>query len=406
LKWEHTLSFAQSLDAKDPLREYRTQFHFPEKTPLYFVGNSLGLQPKKTKEYIQAELDDWARLGVEGHLHGRHPWYPYHEFLTESAAKLAGAKPSEVVVMNSLSVNLHLMLTSFYRPGAQRFKIAVEKNVFPSDRYAVLSHLYWHGIAASEGLVEIDVPGDEIPEWLEENGEEVALVLLGDVNYLTGEAYPLERIAASAKRNGMIFGVDLAHGIGNLELKLHDWNVDFAVWCSYKYLNGGPGSVGGCFVHETFAKRFDLPRLAGWWGTDKAKRFEMSPQFQPMAGAEGWQVSNPPIFQMAALRASFELFDSAGMAALRKKSDGLTAYLEDRILTLPGKPWEILTPKARGAHLSMKVGGKEEVERINALGVACDYREPGILRIAPVPLYNSYEDIFKLGEICRSLPKK
>jgi len=404
LNWEHSLTFARKLDEADPLKVWRKEFCFPKGDPLYFVGNSLGLQPKRTKEYVLEELEAWEELGIEGHFHARHPWYPYHEFLTESTARVAGAKPSEVVVMNSLSVNLHLMLTSFYRPTKDKFRILIEKDAFPSDRYAVLSHLKWHGIDPAEGLVEIDFPGSEIPAYLEERGKGIALCLLGDVNYLTGEAFPLEAIAVAAKKREVVFGVDLAHGIGNLDLKLHDWKVDFAVWCSYKYLNAGPGAVGGCFVHEDHARRFDWPRLCGWWGTDKTKRFKMAPEFEPMSGAEGWQLSNPPILQMAALRASMEIFDATGMKALCAKSEQLTSYLEWQVRSLPDT--QVLTPKSRGAHLSIQVTGKAEVDALKAKGVVCDYREPGILRIAPVPLYNSFEDIYRLGEIWRVLRKK
>lgn len=404
MTWEHRLEFARALDEKDELRAWRGEFCFPKTTPLYFVGNSLGLAPMRAKEYVIEELDAWRELGIEGHLHKRNAWYPYHEFLTESTARVAGAKPGEVVVMNSLSVNLHLMLTSFYRPTKDRFRILIEKDTFPSDRYAVQSQVKLHGFDPKDAIVEIDFPGADIPAYLEKHGKGIALCLLGDVNYLTGEAFPLESIAATARRLGVTFGVDLAHGIGNLELALHDWKVDFAVWCSYKYLNGGPGAIGGCFVHEDHARRFDWPRLAGWWGTNKQKRFEMAPHFEPMSGAEGWQLSNPPILQMAALRASMEIFDATGMPALRRKSEQLTAYLEWEVLSVPGT--EILTPASRGAHLSLRVKDRQEVERLQKLGVACDYREPGILRLAPVPLYNSFEDIYRLGEIWKSLRKK
>lgn len=398
--------FAKREDAIDPLKGYRDRFHFPKVKngePLYFVGNSLGLQPKKVAEYVSQEMGNWATLAIRGHLEGGTPWYSYHECLTDSTARLVGAKPSEVVVMNSLTVNLHLMLVSFYRPTKDRFKIFIEAGAFPSDYYAVASQVKWHGLDPKEAIVELK--SDDIPAVIEREGKQLALVLLGDVNYLSGQAFDLEDIARACHEGGAVFGVDLAHGAGNLVLKLHDWQVDFAVWCSYKYLNAGPGAIAGCFVHESHAKDFDRPRLAGWWGHDKVERFKMEPAFKAMPGAEGWQVSNPPILQMAALRASMEIFDEVGMPAVRKKSDRLTGYLEFMLKERFGSRIRVVTPKSRGSHLSFEVGpkGKALVTKLHERNVFCDFREPGILRVAPVALYNSFLDVYRFVNVLNEI---
>ncbi len=416
-QFELGAAYATKMDAADPLKKYREQFYFPKqkdgRNVLYFVGNSLGLQPKKARAYVDEVLNDWETLAVEGHQVGKHPWYPYHEFLTDSTARLVGAKPLEVVVMNTLTVNLHLMLISFYRPTTKKYKIVIEAGAFPSDQYAVASHAKLHGLDPKETILEWRPRPNEtllnirdLEELIQAEGDSIALVLLGDVNYRTGQAFPLKEIATLAHTQQIIYGVDLAHGAGNLELQLHDDKVDFAVWCSYKYLNAGPGALGGCFVHERHAEEFSRPRLEGWWGHDKVKRFLMEPEFRPMAGAEGWQLSNPPILPMATLRASMEIFDEVGMANLRRKSELLTHYFEALLKQDEFKLVKILTPstpKERGCALSLEFGktGKAVMKKLSEEGVVCDYREPGVLRFAPVPLYNSFQDVFELCEILK-----
>lgn len=406
---------AASLDEADSLKHFRERFLIPKAADgsdaIYFTGNSLGLQPKTTRAYIEAELDDWARLGVEGHLHAAHPWLPYHEFLTEKMARVVGGLPIETVVMNSLTVNLHLMLVSFYRPEGKRRKIIIEKGSFPSDRYAVESQLKFHSVA--DGLIEL-APGegdttlrtDDILDAIERVGDELALVMLGGVNYYTGQAFDMEAITDAGHRAGAIVGFDLAHAAGNLELKLNDWNVDFAVWCSYKYLNAGPGGIAGAFVHERHARDFNLPRFAGWWGHNKETRFLMGPDFVPLEGAEGWQISNPPIFQMAALRASLDIFDEATMSALRTKSVKLTAHLERLLREIGSDRIEIITPsdpQQRGCQLSIRVkDAKGDLfDAITARGVIADWREPDVIRVAPVPLYNTFKDAEDFAKILR-----
>ena len=412
-----SLEQAERADAEDPLRAFRERFHFPkpsnEMDIVYFTGNSLGLQPKNVRAYVEQELDDWARLAVDAHLHAKHPWLPYHEFLTEQMAAIVGAKSIETVVMNSLTVNLHLMMVSFYRPTKKRYKIVIEKGAFPSDQYAIGSQIRFHKANPIESLIELTPRGgestlrtDDIVETIEREGDSTALILLGGVNYYTGQAFDMKTITEAGHRKGCDVGFDLAHAAGNLELKMHDWDVDFAVWCSYKYLNGGPGAVGGAFVHERHARAFDLPRFAGWWGHDKETRFLMGPEFKPLEGAEGWQISNPPILQMAALRASLEIFDEAGMTALRAKSEKLTGYLEFLIDQIGNERISIVTPRdpsQRGCQLSIRVKNADRSlhERIVARGVYADWREPDVIRVAPVPLYNSFADVFKFAEILR-----
>ncbi len=402
------------MDASDPLAGYRTRFLFPKKQNgrdcIYLCGNSLGLQPRTTQAYIEQELRDWAELGVEGHFHAQHPWLPYHEFLAEQTARLVGALPSEVVVMNSLTVNLHLMMLSFYRPKRERFKILIEANAFPSDQYAVQSQIKLHDLHPQNAMVELQprtgettLRTEDIENFIAKEGKHIALIMLGGVNYATGQAFDMKRITAAGHAQGCIVGFDLAHAAGNLVLALHEWNVDFAVWCSYKYLNAGPGGIAGCFVHERHAHDAALPRLAGWWGNNKQKRFLMQPEFEVLPGAEGWQLSNPPIFQLAALRASMEIFDEVGMERLRAKSLLLTGYLEYLLLHKASPHFSIITPRdpeQRGAQLSLQMqrNGKAVLQRLLEQNVICDWREPDLIRVAPAPLYNSFEDVFRFVE--------
>ena len=411
-----SLEHARALDTKDALSGYRDRFYIPKQANgrphLYLCGNSLGLQPKATKAYIQQELDDWKDLGVEGHVNATNPWLPYHEFLTEKMARIVGAKPIEVVVMNTLSVNLHLLMASFYRPTPKRYKVLIESDAFPSDRYAVESQIGFHGY--QNGLVELRprtgevlLRDDDIERTIKEQGDEIALILIGCPNYYTGQVFDIKKIAAWGHAKGCTVGVDLAHGAGNVRLDLHDSNVDFAAWCTYKYLNSGPGSVGGCFVHERHAEAFDLPRFAGWWGHNKETRFGMRDAFDPLAGAEGWQLSNPPILSLAAIRASLDIFDEVGMEALTKKSRKLTGYLEELIGTLGPSRVEILTPEnpdERGCQLSLRLverSGKAVFDAITQKGVVADWREPDVIRVAPAPLYNSFEDVYRFFEVLK-----
>lgn len=408
-------TLAENLDATDPLTGFRDRFHFPQEKdgvePIYFTGNSLGLMPKKARECVDEELEDWARLAVEAHVSARHAWLPYHEFLTDSMARVVGAQPIETVVMNSLTVNLHLLLVSFYKPREGRRCVVIENGAFPSDQYAIESQMRCHGLEPRECLIELEPREGEftlrtadIVDTIDRRGDEIALVLLGGVNYYTGQAFEMKAITEAGHKAGAMVGFDLAHAAGNLKLEMHDWGVDFAVWCCYKYLNGGPGAVGGAFVHERHARSFDLCRLAGWWGHDKETRFLMGPEFKPLPGAEGWQISNPPILQMAALRASLAIFDEAGMDTLREKSLRLTAYLEEQIYALGNDRISIITPSAaeqRGCQLSIRVsgGGKALHEKLVKQGVYCDWREPAVIRVAPTPLYNSFQDIYRFSQI-------
>ena len=406
------IDFARMMDEKDPMRGYREEFLFPTRAgsdAIYLAGNSLGLQPRSVGGYLLEELGEWAKLGVEGHFQARHPWVLYHEFVTEMMARLVGATPIEVVAMNTLTVNLHLMLVTFYKPTKERHKILIEADAFPSDRYAVMSQIKLHGYEPAEALLELKprqgestLRPEDIDELIEKHGDEIAVILLGDVNYLTGQAFDLGRIAYVAHEKGCYFGVNLAHGAGNLRLNLHGDEVDFGVWCSYKYLNAGPGGIAGCFVHEKYSEAYDMPRLAGWWGHNKETRFEMGNEFDPLPGAEGWQLSNPPIFQLAALCASLEVFDKASMTALRKKSVLLTGYCEFLLNSIPKEFCTIVTPTdpdQRGAQLSLKVGKQapQLVRQFRDNGVICDFREPDIVRIAPAPLYCSFYDVYKFG---------
>lgn len=414
MKYRDDAAFASEMDAQDPLAKFRAQFHIPQhagKDSIYFCGNSLGLQPKAVEAAMMQELTDWKNLGVEGHFHGKHPWMPYHEFVAENAAYVVGAKPSEVVMMNGLTANLHLMMVSFYRPTKTRYKILTEYTPFPSDIYAVQSQAKFHGFDPADAIIEMKprdgehtLRQEDIEEVIEREGQGVALLLMGGVHYYTGQFFDIARITAAGHKRGCVVGFDLAHAAGNVLLKLHDWNVDFACWCSYKYLNSGPGAVAGAFVHERHAKSFDLPRFAGWWGNDKSVRFKMGPQFRPMTGAEGWQLSNPPIFALAPARVSLDIFREAGMENLRSKSTHLTAYLEYLLENLKFGSMKIMTPanpSDRGCQLSITVqeNGRRVFDALQKAGVVCDWREPDCIRVAPVPLYNSFNDVYRFAEI-------
>jgi len=411
-----TLEYARARDAADELRTFRERFAIPTDSNgaqlLYLCGHSLGLMPLGARQLVDQELDDWARLAVLGHEQAARPWIPYHENLTAGLAYLSGARPDEVVAMNSLTVNLHLMLASFYRPAGRRVQILIEAGAFSSDRHAVASQLAWHGQDVQTGLIELaPEPGSEgiseeaIEACLERHGDEIALVLWPGVQFRTGQAFDLARIVSAAHRAGCIAGLDLAHSIGNMPLALHEYDADFAVWCSYKYLNAGPGAIGGCFVHERNISAAPAARLHGWWGHEAATRFRMEPRFAAEAGAAAWQISNPPILSAAPLLASLELFQQARIERLREKSVALTSFLE--LLLRPLEPSvELVTPRApasRGCQLSIRIvgarpRGKRVLDRLSELGVICDWREPDVIRVAPVPLYNRFEDVFNFGE--------
>ncbi len=418
MKFENTLEFALHFDNKDPLKTFRDKFHFPnfhEKKIRYFTGNSLGLQPKKAAEYIQDELNDWAKFAVEGHFYAKRPWYSYHENLCELTAKIVGAKPIEVVVTHSLTTNLHLLLVSFYRPQGKRTKIICEAKAFPSDQYVLESQVDFHGLP-QDNIIEVApregeelIHLEDILSKIQEVGDELALVMIGGVNYYTGQLFDMQKITMAAHNVGAIAGFDLAHAAGNVNLHLHDWNVDFAAWCGYKYLNSSPGGVSGIFIHERHANDSSLPRFAGWWGHNKDARFQMEKGFQPIAGAEGWQLSNAPVLGMAAHLAALEIFEEAGMNRIGEKRDLITSYLEFIIDTISEKnkkkcSFELITPrdkKQRGAQLSIKINGQGIAffKHITEQGVIADWREPNVIRLAPVPLYTSYEDCFYLGQI-------
>lgn len=414
-----TLPDPGPLDSADPLWRFRARFHVPEASAVaraaggsevdgeavYLCGNSLGLMPRTTTDLVNQELEDWARLGVAGHMHAKRPWLPYHEFLREPLARLVGALPSEVVAMNSLTVNLHLLMASFYRPRGVRTKILIEDSAFPSDSYAVQSQTAWHGLDPHEHVVRLRprdgqqaIQTDDVHRVLSEQGWSIALVLLGAVNYLTGQWLDMRGITAAARGAGCVIGWDLAHAAGNVPMRLHDWGVDFAAWCSYKYLNAGPGAIAGAFVHQRHHATEEMPRLAGWWGNEPTTRFEMRREFVPVASADAWQVSNPPILSAAPLIASLEIFDEAGMGALRRKSEALTAYMEDCLRRALGERVRVLTPREagqRGCQLSLRIegAGRDLERRLAREGVVVDYREPGIIRAAPVPLYNTFADV-------------
>ncbi len=422
MAFEDSLAFAQKLDQQDPLAFMRDAFHIPtfkdsEQQEIYLCGNSLGLQPKLTAEYLNDELTKWQKLGVKGHFDGAFPWLPYHEFLAAESAALVGAKPAEVVCMNSLTANLHFMMVSFYRPTAKKFKVLIEDHAFPSDHYAVESQVNFHGHSADEAMIllkpregETCLQLEDILATIDAHADELALIMLPGVQYYTGQVFDMQAIADAAQHHDIVVGFDLAHAAGNIEMQLHDWGVDFAAWCTYKYLNSGPGSVAGCFVHEKHHDNPDLPRFAGWWGHDKASRFKMENQFIPIQSAEGWQLSNPPILSLAAIRASLDTIKQAGgIGELRYKSKQLTAYLR---FLLEGRLPEqviIITPDEAlsGCQLSVCISsehkqGKDVFDAIEAAGVTCDWREPNVIRVAPTPLYNSYTDCYKFVDILQA----
>ena len=404
---------AHQLDGSDLLSHLRARFHIPkyssDKPYIYFSGNSLGLQPDTAEKYVKEELDAWNKLGVDGHLNANRPWLSYHEFLTSYSAEIVGALDKEVVVMNSLSVNLHLLMTSFYQPHRKKKKILIEHNAFPSDRYAVQSQLKFHGNNPIDDLIILtpddgaNITTNKILDSLDQNGEGIAMVLIGGVNYYTGQAFDMKAITNKAHDHNCLVGFDLAHATGNIGLKLHDWGVDFSAWCGYKYLNGGPGAPSGVFIHERHLGLKDIPRFEGWWGHDKSTRFEMPDEFIPINTAEAWQLSNPPIFAMAPLLASLEVFHEAGISNLREKSVRLTNYLEYLIQENLNNKIEIITPstsKNRGCQLSLRMIHPIEniMDKLHKIGIIADWREPDVIRIAPVPLYNSFEDCFEFVE--------
>ena len=417
MQYQNSLAFAKQQDKEDKLASLRNRFHIPKDKNgndwLYFTGNSLGLQPKSTKEYINQELEDWANLGVEGHFEAKNPWLNYHELLTDKMAKIVGAKPIEVVVMNTLTTNLHLLMVSFYRPTKKKYKIVIESDAFPSDRYAVQSQLKFHGFDEETDLIEwkpregsalLNI--EDLETILEFEGDEIALLLIGGVNYYTGQFLDLERIAEIGHAKNCVVGIDLAHGAGNIQPNLHDSGVDFAAWCSYKYLNSGPGSLSGAFVHEKHADNKDLPRFAGWWNHNKKTRFNMRQPFDVMEGAEGWQLSNPPILSMAAIKASLDLFDEVGMDALRQKSEKLTGYFEFLINEIGSNDIKIITPqdpKERGCQLSIQVKNADKSlhKKLTENNIITDWREPDVIRCAPTPIYNSFEDVYRMVSILK-----
>lgn len=417
--FKNDLEFARSLDTTDTLNSYRDRFLFPQhngRDVVYFTGNSLGLQPKTTLAYIQQELGDWAKFGVEGHFLAKNPWLSYHELLTEKMARIVGALPDETVMMNQLTVNLHLLMVSFYRPTPQRYKILCEAKAFPSDQYALQSQINFHGFKTEDALIEVaprdgeyHIREEDILAAIDNNNDSLALIMIGGVNYFTGQVFDMKRITEAGHKAGALVGFDLAHGAGNIKLELHNWNVDFAAWCSYKYLNSGPGSVAGAFVHQKHLSNTALPIFAGWWGHDKTTRFLMDSTFVPMKTAERWQLSNAPVFSMAACRASLDIFDEVGMEALIEKSARLVAYLEFIIQDINKQKnncLQVITPADnRGCQVSVVAHGygKALYTKLIENGVIPDWREPNVIRCAAVPLYNSFEDIYRFGEILGKL---
>ena len=426
MNFQNTREFAQSLDAQDELKNYRNEFIFPKvngKQVIYFTGNSLGLQPKRTKQYVDEVMNDWANLAVEGHFYSDKPWWDYHERFAAPLSEIVGAKPTEVTVMNTLTVNLHLLMVSFYRPTQKKFKIICEEKAFPSDQYMFQSQIDFNsksvGFNPSEALVEIkrrvgehNIRIEDILAKIEEVGEELALVLIGGVNYYTGQVFDMKTITEAGHKQGAYVGWDLAHAAGNIELHLNEWNVDFAAWCSYKYMNSGPGNASGCFVHEMHHNDADLPRFAGWWGHNKERRFKMEPKFDPVRGAEGWQISNLPILSLAPYLASVDMFAEVGMTKLISKRNLITSYLEFILKEidneLEGADFEIITPsnqEERGCQLSVYLHGqgRELFERLMKNGVITDWREPNVIRLAPAPFYCSFEEMYEFGQILKQL---
>ena len=424
MSFQNKQAFAKELDSKDPLRNFRDKFFIPQHNRtdcVYFTGNSLGLQPKTTSQYVQQELDDWATMGVEGHFQAKNPWMPYHEIFPKQLSKIVGCKENEVVVMNSLTVNLHLLMVSFYRPTKQRYKIICEAKAFPSDQYAFETQAKYHGLDPAETIIEVSprdgehyLRTEDIISTIKKHGDTVAVVLFGGVNYYTGQLFDIKAITEAAHSVGAYAGFDLAHAVGNVKLKLHDWNVDFACWCSYKYLNSGPGGVAGVYINEKHSANTELPRFAGWWGYTKESRFKMEKGFEAIPTAEGWQLSNAPILSMAAHKASLDIFDEAGMEKLHAKrkilSDYLLFILDDINSNQSKKIIQVITPQnenEKGCQVSMLMlsRGKEIFDELTKEGVIADWREPNVIRVAPVPLYNSFEDIWRFGNIIESILK-
>ncbi|QLG44313.1 kynureninase [Costertonia aggregata] len=417
MSFQNTLNFAQKLDADDALRKYRNEFHFPKvngKEVIYFTGNSLGLQPKRTQKFIDGVMADWKNLAVEGHFYAEKPWWDYHERLAAPLAKVVGAKTKEVSVMNTLTVNLHLLMVSFYRPTKTRYKILCEEKAFPSDQYMFQSQVKWHGLDPDDAIVELKKRDgehfwrtDDILKKIAEIGDGLALVLIGGVNYYSGQVFDMRTITAAGQSVGATVGWDLAHAVGNIDLKLNEWNVDFAAWCSYKYMNSGPGNASGIFVNEKYLDRKDIPRFEGWWGTKKNTRFLMKPEFDPMPNADAWQISNAPILSVAPYLASLEMFEEVGMKALIQKRNTLTAYLEYVLHEIDAETensdFEIITPKERGCQLSVFLHGQGRplFDYLMKNGVITDWREPNVIRLAPAPFYCSFVDMYRFGKILK-----
>ena len=423
MQFENTAVFAKELDEKDILKDFRNKFYIPiinGKECIYFTGNSLGLQTKSTQDYVLNELEDWAKFGVEGHFHARKPWLPYHEIFPKQLSKIVGCLPEEVVVMNQLTVNLHLLMVSFYRPDKQRYKIICEAKAFPSDQYAMESQVKYHGFKYEDAVIEVSprageyaIRTEDIIAAIKQHGDSVALVLFGGINYYTGQYFDLQTITKAAHKVGAVAGFDLAHAAGNVELKLHEWDVDFACWCSYKYLNSGPGSVSGVYIHQKHFTNTNIPRFAGWWGHTKETRFKMDKGFEPIPTAEGWQLSNAPVLSMAAHKASIDVFEAAGMENLLAKGKLLSNYLlfilDDINASLKEKIIEVITPRnEKGCQVSMLMlqQGKEVFEALKQNGVLADWREPNVIRVAPVPLYNTFSDVFTFGLIIKEIVSK
>lgn len=420
MTFENSLAFAQQLDAQDQLSHYQNEFYFPQvngKNAIYFTGNSLGLQPKRAKTYVDEVMNDWANLAVEGHFYAEKPWWDYHERFANPLSKLVGALPSEVTVMNTLTVNLHLLMVSFYRPTATRYKIICEEKAFPSDQYLFQSQVNFHGYATEDAIVEVkrregehNIRLEDVLATINAVGDELALVLIGGVNYYTGQVFDMKTITEAGHQVGAYVGWDLAHAAGNIELHLHDWQVDFAAWCSYKYMNSGPGNASGCFIHEKHHSNSELPRFAGWWGHNKERRFKMEPQFDPIQGADGWQISNLPVLSLAPYLASVELFAEIGMKTLIEKRNTITAYLEFVLGEIDREVkgnFEIITPSnpsERGCQLSVFLHGEGRslFDYLMKNGVIVDWREPNVIRLAPVPMYTSFEDIYRFGQILKN----
>lgn len=420
MTFENTLEFAKQLDSQDQLQQYQNEFIFPEvngKKVIYFTGNSLGLQPKRTKAYIDEVMDDWAQLAVEGHFYAQKPWWDYQERFANPLSRIVGALPSEVTVMNTLTVNLHLLMVSFYTPTKSRYKIICEEKAFPSDQYMFQSQVHFHGYKPEDAIVEIkrregehNIRLEDVLDKIEEIGETLALVLIGGVNYYTGQVFDMKSITEAGHKVGAYVGWDLAHAAGNVKLELHDWNIDFAAWCSYKYMNSGPGNASGCFIHEKHHTNSDLPRFAGWWGHNKERRFKMEQTFDPIHGADGWQISNLPVLSLAPYLASVEMFDEIGMEALIQKRDTITSYLEFILHEIDKEvdsSFEIITPtnpSERASQLSVLLHGEGRslFDYLMQNGVITDWREPNVIRLAPVPMYTSFEDMYRFGQLLKA----